>query len=158
MMDGVKEVDPREYHWYVARASAYGRSGLAVVIPAAIVRHLGLRRGDVVEVAIRRADEEAIREHGGVYGRGPRRVGRGRAPQWRRVRCPRCGEEGTVSVYRGYVHVRHGRSGKCYVCPADTVEVRAPELKEVVERLLRSRNACEGSSALNGRSEASGGS
>ena len=130
VMDGVKEVRRDEYHWYVARAVSSGTS-LVVVIPAAIARHLGLKPGDAVEVAIRRATEEAIREHGGVYGR------RGRASRWRRARCPRCGREGTVRWNGRRIYVRHGRGDECYVGPVEAVEARAPELKGIVERLLR---------------------
>ena len=133
-MDGVKEARADEYHWYVARVRGTS-AGLVVVVPAAIARHLGLRPGDVVEVAIRKADEEAIREHGGVYGIRFLRAVRG-AP-WRRARCPRCGEEGTVTLHRGFVYVRHGRRKMCYVCTARAVGERAPELKGIVERLLR---------------------
>ena len=139
VMDGVKEVRRDEYHWYVARAVSSGTS-LVVVIPAAIARHLGLKPGDAVEVAIRRATEEAIREHGGVYGRwAASRAGRRRASRWRRARCPKCGREGTVVVsWNGrYVYVRHGRGDECYVGPVEAVGERVPELKGIVERLLR---------------------
>ena len=135
VVDVVKEAGPDEHYRYVAAVRRHGVVTLMVVVPAEIARRLGLRPGDLVEVTVRRATEGAVRELG-VY-KGPKRV-----PQWRRVRCPKCGREGAVFLRRlldgrgVVVYVRHSHTN-CYICSVNLVEARAPELKGIVERLLR---------------------
>jgi len=105
---GVEEVPSAEFHSFAAVpvVSGGGRKSLVVTIPVGIVKALGIQRGDILEVAVRKITPE---ECTAIYGSVPARVRRGTVP----IKCPVCGEEGRLSlVYkegRPYLSVLHGR-------------------------------------------------
>ena len=113
--DGIKEVRAGEFQSYVAGVRKAGAS-LVILIPTEIAKVLGIKRGDIVEVAIKKTTvEDAVRE----YGYLPRSV-KIKAPKIK-VKCPICGKEGTVYVIHRVCRQRY--KDKVYVFKKIEVKV-----------------------------------
>jgi len=91
VQDGVVEKEV-ERHAFVVRVRMCGTSH-DITIPADIVKSLEIKKGDLVEVIIRKIDEETATKE---YGYIPEKKIR----QTLRVKCPICGEEGVVLFKR----------------------------------------------------------
>jgi len=106
--DGIVEKEV-ERHAFVVRVRLCGTSH-AVTIPSDIAKALNIKKGDLVEVIIRKVDEEYAEKE---YCYVPERKLR----QTLRAKCPVCGEEGTVTFKReAYtLSVAHGHKVRHYV-------------------------------------------
>ena len=89
-----------EFHGFIARVCRVGTSYM-VTIPPSVVRGLGLKHRDLVEVALRGVDEEfALRE----YGYAPPRSS---GPKQPRLVCPVCGKPGALGRTRSKLFISH---------------------------------------------------
>jgi len=128
-MNGVKEVDPSEFCSFIALMVKRSRE-LTIDVPADICRHLKLKRGSLVEVAIRRASRATVQE----YGYRPHV----HAPLY--VNCPQCHKIGVMTVSRDRACAAHS-SKKHHVLPKDyqplTVALYKSHRKKILEALMR---------------------
>ena len=103
----VEEAPASEYHGFLAKARVASEV-LVITIPAEVAKSLGLRPGDLLEVALRKAGRSDLARYGGLP-KGPR------APLY--VRCPKCGEVGRLGPGpKGCICVVHGGRRRCYAC------------------------------------------
>jgi len=106
--DGVVEKEV-ERNAFVVRVRMCGTS-YDVTIPADIARALDIKKGDLVEVIIRKVDEEyAAREYNYIPEKKIR--------QTLRVKCPLCGQEGVVLFKREglALSVQHKQRKRHYI-------------------------------------------
>jgi len=141
VIDGFKSAHRDEYHGYVVRVRRVNNVFL-VCIPHRIAKHLGLRKGDLVEVVIRKiSEDEAMREYGFIYDRY-RTI---------KVKCPLCGREGNLVVRVGSkgnveVLVKHRRGypqNQCYISKYLAPEAYRDLLKKYIEHVRRWRGVGE---------------
>lgn len=90
-----------EFHGFVSRVFHTG-SSYAIIIPPSVWRGLGLEYRDLVEVALRKVDEEfALREYGYVPPLGSH------VSKKPRLKCPVCGKPGVLSKSSREVRIVH---------------------------------------------------
>jgi len=131
-MDGLKEVSAEDFHSFIAKLRLDGYS-FVLTVPKRIAKHLHLKRGDLLEVAIRKADEQTVKE----YAPHP-------AANFYKllniVECPKCGEIGRLTVYwkRNEVVVKHGNK-QHYLCKVTRLRHLYPELWKIVRQMTKMR-------------------
>jgi len=111
----------KEFDSFLAKLCVVGTGSYTVTVPKEIVKALGLKKGSLLEVAVRVADAETIREYGFAEEPSIRRTGQV-------SRCPACGRPGIVYLIlrgeagRPSIRIRHST----YECPPDVSEGEHP--------------------------------
>jgi len=129
-MDRLKEAE--DFHSFVAKLYLHGYS-FVVTVPKRIAKHLHLKRGDLLEVAIRKPDEQTVKEY----------VARPSANFYKLlniVQCPKCGEIGRLTVQwkRNHIIVKH-RNKQHYLCRMTQLQHLYPELWKIVQQMAKMR-------------------
>jgi len=111
--DGIEILPSDEFQIFPVKVRIGSKGQLTIHVPVNIYRAMGVTDGDILEVAIRKIDAaQCFGKYGWVPGRGTR---------YRRlvIRCPRCGEEGTLTINRRYnwrcLYVDHGGRVRHYL-------------------------------------------
>ena len=140
IMDGLKEVSAEDFHSFIAKLRVDGYS-FVLTVPKRIAKCLHLKRGDLLEVAIRKADEQTVKEY------VPR-------PNFYKllniVECPKCGEIGRLIVRwkRNEVIIKHGNK-QHYLCRMTQLQHLYPELWKIVQQMAKMRKECLKYKAVN---------
>jgi len=92
---GVHVSDPELFESFPARVAFTGYSYI-ITIPRVIAEKMGLKRGDILHVCIRKITEEECRE---LFTDIPR-MRKKNEPRKERVTCPICGKPGALYISR----------------------------------------------------------
>lgn len=133
-MDGLKVIGTKEFQSFIAPTQEKRmkiRTGThftySLSIPLSIAEFLQLKHRTFVEVAIRLADQQALKDYNF------------RLPEIRAalyVKCPKCNQIGTVNLYGGIPYIRHKNRRYCHL---EKFDLQLVKIYHAHRRLVKQR-------------------
>jgi len=129
--DGVVEEPAAEFQAWLTKVWSGGSCRTPLIsLPLEIARAVGLKAGDWVVVAVRKARPDDFRRYAIIV----------RSYGFNKVRCPKCGRRGRVDVTSGrYVYIRHRDGRWCTLGRVDELWKRHPLIALIATTIAENR-------------------